>query len=1072
MSANKINVNFLSDQPLKFDEISRAKFGHEGIAETLKNIVLVCPTPFTIGLFGKWGTGKSSIANFLQEKLREEGIVVINFDVWKYEKDPLRRTFLQSVVKAFKDEKILKEDYSLEKEFYQTLTVTLEGESRFSWKRMKILFPYLILSYLVTIIVVTILRGIFDITTIAESLIIPVLLAILQDIKNVVVTDQRSITYKSIESPEQFEDRFKEILKYSKDKKVAIVIDNLDRCSHEKAIELLSTIKTFLEVRDEKDRGNCVFIIQCDDDAIKEHLENIYGKSNNLTKEAFAPDEFLRKFFNSFVRIPEFIDTELQGYTEALLKEIKAKKLDSPEVAHIITSAYRENPRQIKQFINTLLAHYFLVQEREEGEKPQIQPKGTITNNLGFLAKLLVIRQNFPRVYKKIKDEKLTPEEIDKLDGAPKLKEFLESTRMIPYPKNIRPFIYFKQSEEELGIPDVEDLEIALYNKKQEIVNEKFALALKSPELLKKYESFIISRMEENKSRTFPLSNIVVSSLKALKESSLEFSKIDYYNKVAGFLGRELANQLYLINPSLVFDQIIDRCNRHLKSKILSQYIEILSTQSDEKKTFRVKDEWAYELFQKIVAREDLFKAKKEDISKAIYETYFSNIEILSLFKDKEDVQKDFISEELLSKFISILSEDDIENKDILNNKIQLLLNLKNVVTPNIIQELINKFSELLKNENQKPLREEKENLLNNYEITFDAYQEHITKIDDKNVLVTLKDAAIEGINAIRDRNQKKIFIPTCVRLKDLLPDPAKADINNSIMDFWNNTSSEGFEFVLNKLGEDIKQKVIGEYWHIFQSKSEQQEEIFNTIWQFLKKENMLHLLKHVIGSGNYNWALSKLEESFYKIDLDKREVISMLLDRVDGVQIQDRPRFYKLINTLKCARDAKLKEKLAEQIRVLLANGDFLNQEIGYNALREATYLSQTLRRNVTREILNWLKQLSPINHTHQHSIRSVILNWEILPLPPKSDYIDIIFDKLLKSSSDINDVRLGLEIVQKIKPKYKENKPYFDDVLDRIEKEENEDIKTEIKNGLLKIKPIKFNKYNKDFWKRLEKI
>jgi len=452
--------------------------------------------------------------------------------------------------------------------------------------------------------------------------------------------------------------------------------------------------------------------------------------------------------------------------------------------------------------------------------------------------------------------------------------------------------------------------------------------------------------------------------------------------------------------------------------------------------------------------------------------TYFSNIEILSLFIDKEDAQKNYISEEVLSKFISTLSEDDIENRDNLNNKIQLLFNFKNVVPLNIIQELINRFSELLKNENQKPFREEKENLLRNYEITFDVYQEHISNIDDENILVTFRDVVIEGINAIGDWNQKKIFIPICVQLIDFLPDPTKGDIASLINDFWNNADAESYEFILNKLREQTRQKIIEEYLHIFQSRSELDEEIFNIIWAFLKKENRFHLFKQVLDSNNYNFALNNLEESINKIDLYKIEVVSILLDRVAEVQIQDRPRFYKLINTLKCAKDSELKENLTEQIKVLLANDDSLHQEVGYNALREATYLSQTLRRNVTRDIIDWLKQLSPINNTHQHSIRSVILNWDILPLTPKVDYLDIIFDKLLKISTDINDIRLSLEIIQQLKPKYNDYKPYFDDVFDRIEREENGDIKAEIKNGLLKIKPAKFNKYNKNFWKNLEKI
>ena len=48
--------DFLPERPLETaKEFSDAKFGHEQIASALEKIIIKCPTPFTIGLFGKWG---------------------------------------------------------------------------------------------------------------------------------------------------------------------------------------------------------------------------------------------------------------------------------------------------------------------------------------------------------------------------------------------------------------------------------------------------------------------------------------------------------------------------------------------------------------------------------------------------------------------------------------------------------------------------------------------------------------------------------------------------------------------------------------------------------------------------------------------------------------------------------------------------------------------------------------------------------------------------------------------------------------------------------------------------------
>jgi len=87
---------FLSDMPLSADQEQQVRFGHVGIAENLRQVVLKCPTPFTIGLFAKWGTGKTTILNLLRKRLEEtsKAIAITNVDAWKYEGDSLRRQFL------------------------------------------------------------------------------------------------------------------------------------------------------------------------------------------------------------------------------------------------------------------------------------------------------------------------------------------------------------------------------------------------------------------------------------------------------------------------------------------------------------------------------------------------------------------------------------------------------------------------------------------------------------------------------------------------------------------------------------------------------------------------------------------------------------------------------------------------------------------------------------------------------------------------------------------------------------------------------------------------------------------
>lgn len=79
-NSKEFEFEFLTDQALSTDdELENPKFGHKEIAEALVKTVEKCPTPFTIGLFGKWGAGKSSIANILRRDLERKKIPVVIF---------------------------------------------------------------------------------------------------------------------------------------------------------------------------------------------------------------------------------------------------------------------------------------------------------------------------------------------------------------------------------------------------------------------------------------------------------------------------------------------------------------------------------------------------------------------------------------------------------------------------------------------------------------------------------------------------------------------------------------------------------------------------------------------------------------------------------------------------------------------------------------------------------------------------------------------------------------------------------------------------------------------------------
>lgn len=575
-----LKEKFLSDQPLAADREREIRFGHRDLAGSLVRTIVNCPTPFTIGLFGKWGTGKTTILNMVRSGLDTTTIAVVNFDVWKHEVDSLRGTFLKEIVKQLKDkkQKHLSQKFKLTEKL--DTTVSIEYQSQFADKSK--LGPLCLLS-VIAILLTTLIYllwpqflGNYLSILLSGSLVSGFMLWMLQQ---ALTTEKIKKTTDRLRDPHEFEREFKNIIKKITAEKLIVIIDNLDRTSHEKAVELLSTVKTFLE------QERCIFLIACDDEAIKKHLESVYIKGiGDKNQTPFDVDEFLRKFFNASIQIPDFIDTELQTYTEDLLKQTAVPQFDSTDVAYVITNAFRDNPRQIKQFINTLLAHFLLSEERENSPSPTIVPQGTITENVAFLAKLLIVRQRFPADYKKILESRVTTlDEIEEYTENSRLKQFLRATKQITV-KEIRPFRYLKKSEEELEIPELENLEFALIDNNQEVVKERIGFLKKIPNHIVIFNRFIKDLITRYKNRKIPLFNIVSSTLDALQSHSQELDP-HFYDQIADLLNDDelLGTSLQDFEPTLIFNEVLTRCNPRDRKDIIDRYINILRKKQEDK---------------------------------------------------------------------------------------------------------------------------------------------------------------------------------------------------------------------------------------------------------------------------------------------------------------------------------------------------------------------------------------------------------------------------------------------------------------------------------------------------------
>jgi hypothetical protein len=467
---------FLPDEPI--EELTEDAFGHIAFVDTLYKCVKDSEYKINIGLFGKWGVGKTSILKLLFKHIKEndKNTKTFLFDAWRYLQGNLCQELVLQLNKEFHvfgEEELEREIYCIQEEEAPLVEKGLRKKLLGIWRQFSISISVTI--FLLILFVLLRLFGLIP-QDVYQSWLFIVFLPLVVDLV-IKMNTTMSRTGKISKLPAKFdptriEGKFRqivdEITSRSKVNKLVIAIDNLDRCSSKDAIEMLEAIKALME------HEKCVYLVSCNDEALRKDLVSIrkYTVSD--------ASEFLRKFFQTSVVIPSLLSADLEKFASNLLDKLEIPY--TKQVLQVIVNAFMENPRKIKQFLNNLTTQYLLAQERE---KVGIFNSGEITGNDGFLAKILVIRQEFPEFYKELdyREELLeeaetyfrgagpvpaykhkvikNSEKANVFEDNPGLEEFLRSVRLITA-EDITPFLKLNRETFISAITNVQEFKLQI----------------------------------------------------------------------------------------------------------------------------------------------------------------------------------------------------------------------------------------------------------------------------------------------------------------------------------------------------------------------------------------------------------------------------------------------------------------------------------------------------------------------------------------------------------------------------------------------------------------------------------
>ena len=124
---------------------------------------------------------------------------------------------------------------------------------------------------------------------------------------------------------------------------LVIFVDDLDRCLPDKVVQVLETIKLFL------DKPGCVFVLGADANVIREAVTSHY-KNINLTGESAG--DYLEKIIQLRFELPPILTGQMGDF---LQNDAEAKLVVDAEVRRhwsILVTGAEINPRKVKTLIN------------------------------------------------------------------------------------------------------------------------------------------------------------------------------------------------------------------------------------------------------------------------------------------------------------------------------------------------------------------------------------------------------------------------------------------------------------------------------------------------------------------------------------------------------------------------------------------------------------------------------------------------------------------------------------------------------------------------------------------------
>lgn len=417
----------LSDNETKFDLLN-----NEAVAKTVVNLIKESDNqPISIGIHGDWGAGKSSILEMIEDLFDNinsadgKKYCCIRFNGWKHQGFEDSKMALMSA--------IVSELTAKEKLGEKAKDILEKLWKNINWMTVAKTAGKTALGIATGTAPLAVLSSAYEAlkkATTTDEGITTTIDAIGGYLKESKITEDTSSNTEFTE----FNKNFKELLDKANIKKLVVLIDDLDRCLPDVAINTLEAVRLFMFT------GETAFVVAADESmiryAVKKHFPDVVDENKYNVGLEFS-NKYLEKLIQVPFRIPALGEVEACNYimllmvgsvlpksnsnyqnlraegiariqkpwnvksftvsdVQRLLKDDYAKAsheaLIATQIGHLLSHNTDGNPRKIKRFINMLLLRFEIAKNRGFGAEI----------DLAILAKMMLAEYYIPSFYQQL----------------------------------------------------------------------------------------------------------------------------------------------------------------------------------------------------------------------------------------------------------------------------------------------------------------------------------------------------------------------------------------------------------------------------------------------------------------------------------------------------------------------------------------------------------------------------------------------------------------------------------------------------------------------------------------------